>query len=103
MYGKFLVNRVKTKYVLYYIISRKYLTYFAITATSKNIIKRIRWSSEEKQAVLKYFGKPRDLSKLPSLTECQNAIEKHQVLKGRTAEQLKAWISNQKVPQKYLQ
>ncbi|KAF5270522.1 hypothetical protein FQR65_LT17834 [Abscondita terminalis] len=58
--------------------------------------KRLRWSTSEKAAVISYFGKLDDLDRLPSLTECQKAIRKFEVLCRRQPQQLKSFIDNQR-------
>lgn len=58
--------------------------------------KRIRWSEEEKNAISKHFGNIFALSQLPSLQDCQNAINKYKSLKKRQPQHIKTWIDNQR-------
>ncbi|KAL6418779.1 hypothetical protein ACFW04_011770 [Cataglyphis niger] len=54
--------------------------------------KRIRWSGKEKNAISKHFGNIFTLSQLPSLKDCQNAINKYKCLKKRQPQYIKSWI-----------
>ncbi|XP_046602578.1 uncharacterized protein LOC124296589 [Neodiprion lecontei] len=58
--------------------------------------KRVRWSTQEKNAVNKIFGDPAKCKKLPSLEECQKAIRNCKTLKNRQPQVLKTWIDNQR-------
>ncbi|GBP15472.1 hypothetical protein EVAR_73625_1 [Eumeta japonica] len=58
--------------------------------------KRVRWTDEEKQAIESHFGCLKELTKLPSLSECLTVSRKFPVLKNRTPQQMKTWIDNQR-------
>lgn len=72
-----------------------YISLF-ILAPSRGIVKRVKWTDNEKKIVERTFGNLSRLAKLPSLKECQKLIKTHNALKNRTAEQLKSWIDNQR-------
>ncbi|XP_075154734.1 uncharacterized protein LOC142228235 [Haematobia irritans] len=55
---------------------------------------RRRWSAAEKDAIFSEFGDVMLLTKLPRTRECLRAVRKHEALKGRTPQQVKAWINN---------
>ncbi|VEN62171.1 unnamed protein product [Callosobruchus maculatus] len=59
-------------------------------------IKRRKWSEKEKTLIKDHFGEPSLLKKLPATSECREFIANHDVLRGRTAQQLKTWIDNQR-------
>lgn len=56
-----------------------------------------KWSESEKNVVMKHFGDLKSLSKLPTLSECKELIDRNaSILKNRTPQQLKTWIDNQR-------
>lgn len=67
---------------------------FSTPKKSAGIVRRT-WSTPEKLVVRKYFQKCIDQNTLPSLNECETVVKEEKVLKSRTAQQLKLFISNQ--------
>ncbi|XP_058978854.1 uncharacterized protein LOC105262122 isoform X2 [Musca domestica] len=56
--------------------------------------RRVRWTSEEREAIESIFGDPTTLEKLPTFKQCADAV-KHKCLNRRTPAQIKTWINNQ--------
>jgi len=61
----------------------------------RRAISKIRWSKDERIAVLSFFHKNIDNKKLPSFKEINEVKLKYPVLKSRTNAQIKTWIHNQ--------
>lgn len=57
--------------------------------------RKITWNTPERRAVRKLFKANLEEEKLPSVSECKDAIFKNSPLKNRNAVQLKAYINNQ--------
>lgn len=72
------------------------LNFLLFSASPYGRTKRSKWSCEERESVIRFFGDLNTLKKLPSLKLCQEAIIKNPELKNRRPEQLKTWIDNQR-------
>ncbi|XP_071582128.1 uncharacterized protein [Temnothorax nylanderi] len=58
--------------------------------------KKVRWTEDEKEAVLRAFAKHMENLTLPSLKEIQQMKKKYTLLANRTSPQIKTWIHKQK-------
>lgn len=58
-------------------------------------VKRVKWSPAEREVMMVCFQQNITNEKLPSLTQIQEIIKLHPVLKYRTPPQVKSWINNQ--------
>ena len=67
---------------------------FITPMKSAGIVRRT-WSTPEKLVARKHFQKCIDQNALPSLNECETVVKEEKVLKSRTAQQLKLFVSNQ--------
>lgn len=57
---------------------------------------RRRWNNEERNTVMKLFGKYIKSSHLPSTQDILIAIKTHKCLRERTAPQIRTWLHNQR-------
>lgn len=64
--------------------------------------RRVRWTNEEKQIVMEYFGDYIKHTKLPSIKTIQEVIAKNPCLQNRSASVVKTWIHNQQKSNKIL-
>ncbi|XP_074113924.1 uncharacterized protein LOC141536985 [Cotesia typhae] len=71
------------------------------TRLSIEKIKRMRWSKEEKDAVIEYFGNLEKLKKLPTPEQCQKLIDINPILQKISATVVKVRISNQRVTKSF--
>lgn len=68
---------------------------FSSLASPYGKTKRIRWTEDEKQAVLQPFAQHIENRTLPSLGEIQKAKMKYKSLVRRSSPQIKTWLHNQ--------
>lgn len=65
------------------------------TPPLKRISFKKTWKTPERQLVRKLFGSCIRKEILPTLSECQQVIRNNPILRGRTVQQLKAWVNNE--------
>ncbi|CAH2088995.1 unnamed protein product [Euphydryas editha] len=65
------------------------------TIKKRKIVRR-RWTTAEKNILIKQFGRLSKITRLPSLVKCAELIKKNPILHDRTPAQIKTFINNQK-------
>lgn len=66
-----------------------------ILAYTFSMSTRRKWTDDEKCAIYEELGDLEKLTKLPSLKECSDVINKYKILE-RTPQQIKTWVDNQR-------
>lgn len=87
--------------VLFYMLFIIFYSYSFLASPYGNT-KRVRWTENEKQAVLKAFAQHVENQTLPSLKEIQEVKKKYNSLARRSSPQIKTWLHNQQKKQRKL-